>query len=271
MKILHYASSLTGKLCLATFTSNVFVLGVAIVATGMIYATNSQGNPVQVNVIVSEDFEDDGDYTWGGGFDRFNVENSATNFSNSPHSGLPDGGQQWGDLVAVSGASIDGGPLVSALIELTPGDTVINFDGWLAAWTVDDDYTRFEAKFFRNSRAGNLPFSTLVLADGSMTAMVDGVTEYVDSAGVLQLGDAGADAFNWKHYVSSNPIPSGAKFVTISYVGDATGFTFLNMNDAYADNILITTSQAVPEPTSIALIFLSTVGLTCLLRRRENI
>jgi len=220
-----------------------------ILAGGLMFA----GNTHATTVLINEDFEAASPGTSGWVYSQYAT---TANYSNSPHSGVTSGGNSYGWAPGGTSAPPN---MTTASFDLTAGESTILFDGWLAAYTANDDHVRFEAEFFDAIGGGGSSLGNVVLADG---LDFTNVTEFVDAAGVLTAGNGGADNFNWKHYVSSNAIPAGALSVNLNYIGDATAN---NGNDAYVDNIVIST--AVPEPSTTALFGLSALGL--LTRRRR--
>ena len=216
-----------------------------ILAGGLMFA----GNVGAATVLLTEDFEAAGPGAWLGG--SFSQYGTGSNYSGSPHSGVTDGGESYG--WAPNGSN----SFIYQVVNLAPAQTEINFDGWLASYTANSEYTSFTAEFFDAAAGGGNSLGTATLADGSAFDAFGGVTEYVDGSGALIAGDAGSNIKNWSHYVTSNAIPDGALSVQINYNG-------VGGNDAYADNIAVST---VPEPSSAALLGLG--GLALILRRRK--
>jgi hypothetical protein len=244
MKLMNFSTRLANKLGVVARCGRAAAAGAAILAGGMAFVGDAQGA-----TLLTEGFEAGDGSPWGGGPNTFGTYDTAQNFSDSPQSGIPGAGAFYGGLPTSQGANPGSGPLVSAPINLTLGDTIIEFDGWLAGWTGDLDYTIFEAEFFDGVGGGGISLGTVLLADGSLITVADGVTESVDSGGLIVPGDVGANLDNWKHYVTSNDIPGGALSATLIYRG-AGG----NGNDAYAESINITTTNPIPEPGTIALV-----------------
>jgi len=230
--------------------------GVAVLAGGMMFAGDAGAQ-----TIISEDFEAASPGSSGWVFAQYGT---GANYSASPHSGVPGGGDSYG-WNPDSNANGDAADVsASTAVDLTVGHKVIKFDGWLASYTANDDYARFEAEFFDDLGGAGTSLGTVVLADGTLLTAADGVTESVDSTGLIIAGDAGANRHNWKHYVTTNSISAGALSVVINYHGDHEGVN--NGNDAYADNINITT--AIPEPASLALLGLGGLALAGMRRRK---
>jgi len=219
----------------------------AVLAGGLVFA----GTSAQGATLVDEDFEAASPGSAGWSYSQYGT---AANYSGDPHTSVDAGGGG-----SFYGWAPGGG---ASTHDLAAGDTVLNFDGWLASYTADDDYTAFRVEFFDGLAGAGSSLGFADIADGS-----------VENGSTTPSGAWNID--NWSNYVTHVLIPGGAQSVVITYEGRTT--TTSNSNDAYADNILIETGTAavgteialVPEPGSLALLGLG--GLALLRRRRYSV
>lgn len=215
----------------------------------------------QAALIFSEDFEDPADEVWGGGPDSFGSASGINNFSNSPHLGVTNGGNRYGTLVDVLGASPVAGPLRTAPILFSStlqsgialGGATINFEGWLASEQFDATTTWFAVDLYANPMATGPSLERILLADGSNSI---GVVDSVDPSGSL---GASWNADNWSLYRSKFALNENTQSMVLIYGGQGGALT----DRAFADNIQLSIT-AVPEPSSLAfgLIMLSAIAIS---------
>ncbi|XAL98334.1 PEP-CTERM sorting domain-containing protein [Phycisphaeraceae bacterium D3-23] len=228
-----------------------FSKSAAVLAGGMVFAGTANAA-----MILSEDFEGASPGAWSNGFGTYAT---ALNYSGDPHTSVPGGGAFYGHLIGLDdGGETASGFSTSQTIDITGGG-FLNFDGWLASYTANDDYAAFYVEFFSGAGGSGASLGFADIADGST------------SNGVVSTPAGAWDQFNWSNYQTNVEVPATAASVLIRYEGRATDD---NGNDAYSDNLIFSTDSAavgtsiqlVPEPGSLALLGLG--GLALLRRRR---
>jgi len=212
-----------------------------ILAGGLMFAGS-----LNAATVFTEDFESATNTgsgvagAFGGGTGgSFGAYATGDNYSADPHGvSVTGGGSFYGHTIGVAS------PVVSDAVVLAAGDVNYTFSGYLAGFTGDGDFTTINVEFFSDV-AGTTSLGTTLLASGD-----------VEGSSTTPSGTWNAD--NWSLYTSTGTVPPGTSSFRIIYGG--TG------NDTYADNLNFTV-DAIPEPTSSALLGLGLLGFTARRRR----
>lgn len=145
------------------------------------------------------------------------------------------------------------------------GIVTLSASAWLAGYQ-DADHGALQVSFFSSSDGSGVATSSFLFNPGSgaSPAFWQGSA---DASGDPDLSIANTND-NWSFFSNTVNIVSGTRSVTVDWLGYRNGTPGAggsSGNDAYADDILVTT--AVPEPSSSALLGLG--GLALIMRRRK--
>jgi hypothetical protein len=232
-----------------------------ILAGGLMFAGN-----VSAAVIINQDF--DGVNNTGFTTDGFSTYTHVANkfySGNDIHADGTNYGWKPGSTEIKATETVDLTTLhVTADIDAGKGS--LSASAWIAGYEDNGDHGALQVSFFTSIDGSGTATSSFLFNPG-LSAAPDFWLGSANASGVADLTVANTSN-NWSYFSNTVNIATGTRSVTVDWLGyrnGSPGSGGSNGNDAYVDDILVTTT--VPEPSSAALLGLG--GLALLMRRRK--